>query len=300
MDTYLPEGMNYTITGSAITKELLCRKQAEGAILELPVTLCDEQHNLHVELGTFHGIIPRKESVLGIETGSVWEIAILSCVGKRVCCKIIGIEPDGNIRLSRKAAQEAVLEIFRHHRKPGDILPARITGLAAFGAFCDVGCGLSALLRLENIAIARLRHSSDLFHIGQQIFCIFKGLDSETNRIELSHKELLGTWEENAALFQAGQTVTGRVSSVKEYGIFVELTPNLSGLAEFSPGFMPGDPVCVYIKAIQTQRRKLKLIILGKLDTALLPEPIHYFQVQGHLDRWQYCPGNEKKPVTVF
>ena len=42
---------------------------------------------------------------------------------------------------------------------------------------------------------------------------------------------MLGTWAENAALFSPGQTVTGVVRSVEDYGIFVELTPNLAGLA---------------------------------------------------------------------
>ena len=48
----------------------------------------------------------------------------------------------------------------------------------------------------------------------------------ENGRITLSHKELLGTWEENVALFSAGETVAGIVRSVEPYGIFVELSPN--------------------------------------------------------------------------
>ena len=56
----------------------------------------------------------------------------------------------------------------------------------------------------------------------------------ENNRICLSQRELLGTWEENAALFSQGETVAGVVRSVESYGIFVELTPNLAGWR--SPG----------------------------------------------------------------
>ena len=54
----------------------------------------------------------------------------------------------------------------------------------------------------------------------------------ENGRISLSHKELLGTWEENAERFCAGETVSGIIRSVENYGAFVELTPNLAGLAE--------------------------------------------------------------------
>lgn len=46
----------------------------------------------------------------------------------------------------------------------------------------------------------------------------------------MTHKELLGTWMENASWFHPGETVRGEVRSVKEYGSFIELAPNLSGL----------------------------------------------------------------------
>lgn len=59
-------------------------------------------------------------------------------------------------------------------------------------------------------------------------------------RVSLSHKELLGTWEENAALFSPGETVSATVRSVESYGIFVELTPNLAGLAEPKAGVRAG------------------------------------------------------------
>ena len=52
----------------------------------------------------------------------------------------MGFAPDGTALLSRRSAQEAALEqIFRENR-PGDILPAVVTGLAPFGAFCDMDC----------------------------------------------------------------------------------------------------------------------------------------------------------------
>lgn len=66
---------------------------------------------------------------------------------------------------------------------------------------------------------------------------IFGAVSSlEDGRICLSQRELLGTWEENASLFEQGETVAGIVRSVEDYGIFVELTPNLAGLAEFREG----------------------------------------------------------------
>ena len=86
-----------------------------------------------------------------------------------------------------------------------------------------------------------------------------RSVDVENRRITLTHRELLGTWEENAALFAAGETVRGIVRSVEPYGVFIELAPNLSGLAENREGLTPGTPVSVYIKSILPQRMKIKL-----------------------------------------
>jgi chorismate synthase len=81
----------------------------------------------------------------------------------------------------------------------------------------------------------------------------------EDSRICLSQRELLGTWEENAALFAQGETVMGIVRSVEDYGIFVELTPNLAGLAEPREGVRVGQHAGVYIKNILAEKMKLKM-----------------------------------------
>ena len=60
---------------------------------------------------------------------------------------------------------------------------------------------------------------------------VVKSIDRETGRIYVSHKELLGTWEENANNFNIGQTVSGIVRSIEPYGIFIELASNLAVLA---------------------------------------------------------------------
>jgi small subunit ribosomal protein S1 len=126
--------------------------------------------------------------------------------------------------------------------------------------------------------------------VGQEILCAVLGLDREARRVELTHRELLGTWAENAALFRPGMTVPGSVRGIKEYGAFVELTPNLSGLAECREGIREGDRVSVYLKSIQPERMKLKLLIIDRLPPVRAPEPPRYFISQGILDHWRYAP----------
>ena len=300
MNSYLPEGMLIHTGRRPDTLDALRRAMAEGEIISATALLCDENHNLHVSIGGLSGIIPRTEAALGIADGSVRDIAVISRVGKPVCCKVLEIPREGEIRLSRVAAQREALDHFLAHRRPGDVIPAVVTHLTEFGAFCDVGCGVVALLGIENISVSRIAHGRDRFREGQQIYAAVLRIDPETNRIFLTHRELLGTWEENAARFQPGQTVTGTVRSVRDYGVFVELTPNLSGLADPELPLEPGDAVSVYIKSILPDRGKIKLSVIEKLDPSLLPrQPLHYTQTGGHMDYWQYSAVTQK-PYTVF
>ncbi len=299
MNYYLPEGMGLRRGG--YTPEQLRRARAEGTILQAPVLLCTQERELVVDLGCCTGQISRNETALGAQDGTVRDIAILSRVGRAVSFRVLDITPGGTPLLSRRLAQEEARTYLFNCKKPGDIIPAVVTSLASFGAFCDVGCGVTALLGIENISVSRIQHSRDRFRDDQSIFAVIRSMEPDTMRIHLSHRELLGTWAENAAQFQVGQTVTGTVRSIKDYGAFIELAPNLSGLAEPNFDLRVGDTVSVYIKSIFPERLKIKLIALRKLDPASLPQrPLQYFRTAGHLDHWRYGSETFAKTVTVF
>lgn len=299
MNYYLPEGMGLRRGG--FTPELLRRAKAEGTILQAPAVLCDEKHDLLVDLGCCTGHLPREECAIGILEGETRDIAILSRVGKAVSFRVVEFLPNGTPLLSRRLAQEEARNFLFENRRPGDILPAVVTSLASFGAFCDVGCGLPALLGIEHISVSRISHSRDRFREDQPVFAVVRSMDPDSLRIQLSHKELLGTWAENAALFQPGQTVPGIVRSVKDYGAFIELTPNLSGLAEPNFDLRTGDAVSVYIKSILPERLKIKLVALRRLDAATLPQrPLRYFKTAGHIDTWKYGNDGFAKTVSTF
>jgi len=299
MDHYLPEGLQIH-TGCRIrTRDDLRRAMRDGEILSAAALLCDEVHNLHVSIDGISGLIPREEAALGVADGSVRDIAILTRVGKTVCCKVTDIPPDGDVLLSRAAAQREARDYLTATLRPGDILPAVVTSLTGFGAFCDIGCGVTALLGIENVSVARIAHTRDRFREGQQIYAVVRSVDRALGRVSLSHKELLGTWEENAARFRAGQTVPGIVRSVKDYGVFVELTPNLSGLADPAPDLKPGDGVSVYLKSIRPGQGKIKLAVIGRLAEDALPRrEFEYTRTSGRLESWHYREADG--PLTVF
>jgi small subunit ribosomal protein S1 len=270
-------------------------------ILEGRAIVCDSAHNLTVELSNgLRGLIPRAEGALGIASGQTRDIAILSRVNKPVAFVVTGFAPaPGQMApiLSRRAAQQRCLDEYLSQLVPGDVIGARVTHLEPFGCFVDIGCGIPSMIPIDAISVSRISHPRDRFLVGQDVFAVVT--PPEKGRICLSHKELLGTWMENAARFCAGETVAGIVRSVESYGVFVELTPNLAGLAEPRLGVCCGQHASVFIKSLIPQKMKVKLIIIDAFSAGYPPAPIEYFITSGHLSRWQYSPPDAERLIET-
>lgn len=308
MDNYLPEGMllgteeNDSCLRSA---EALSECQKTQKILEARCIVCDNRHNLIVDLPCMRGVIPREEGALGIAEGTTKDIALISRVNKPVCFVVKDFARDefGEYALlSRRSAQEMCERDFISKLLPGDIIKAKVTHLEQFGCFVDIGCGIPSLIPIDLISVSRISHPSDRFYVGQNICAVIKSF--ENGRVCLSHKELLGTWEQNAQKFAQGETVTGIIRSVESYGVFVELAPNLAGLAEPRDGVYADQSASVYIKAIIPEKMKIKLVIVDTFepsDDVPQPDELKYFIDEGHIDRWVYSSESASKHIeTIF
>ncbi len=307
---YAPEGM---LLGTAQNREYISsiagleKAMIQGKILEGVALVCDSDMNLHVDLCGVRGIIPKKEVLFCRDGEELKDIAVITRVGKAVCFKVISIERKGaNVRiiLSRRAAQIECMHNYLMSLVCGDIIPAKVTHLEGFGAFVDIGCGLVSLLSVDCISVSRISHPSDRFSTGESIWVVIKSIDYDTGRIFVTHRELLGTWEENAAAFEVGQTVAGIVRSIESYGIFVELSPNLAGLAELRPDVYVGQTSSVYIKNIIPDKMKIKLVLIDSNRGELIVNPSKYYidtSKVTHLDRWLYSPPSSAKVIeSVF
>lgn len=306
MAVYLPEGcLIDTPENSGYLRSAAAFQEAvaAGVILEARASLCDHEHNLIVDLGFAKGIIPRVEGALGIEEGTTRDIAIISRVNKPVCFLPLSLTRGEDGRpialLSRREAQRRCRSEHLDGLLPGDIIRGRVTYLESFGCFVDIGCGIPSMIPIDQISVSRISHPSDRFSVGDDILAVVKG--REGDRILLSHKELLGNWQQNADLFRPGETVPGIVRSVEEYGVFVELTPNLAGLAEPCSGALPGQNASVYIKNVIPEKMKVKLIIVDSFEDDCPRRPLRYFIGGGHIDSWRYSPeSSERRVETVF
>lgn len=307
MNRYLPEGSYISRPENRealATAETLERALERGDILEAVARVCDSELTLHFTLGGMPGVMPREEVQYLQEGEEPKDIAVLTRVGKPVCFKVVGFTrcDDGQVAavLSRRAAQMECMESYIAGLIPGDIVPAKVTHMESFGAFVDIGCGIVSLLSIDCISVSRISHPSDRFSVGDRIFTVIRRIDSE-GRIYVTHRELLGTWEENAALFSPGETVIGTVRSIETYGIFVELLPNLAGLAEPRGGVEVGDTAAVYIKSILPEKMKIKLIVI---DTEKAPpcKEFRYFVDTAsceHLSHWVYSPEEAAKRIET-
>ncbi|MBE6852707.1 MAG: S1 RNA-binding domain-containing protein [Ruminococcus sp.] len=309
MEKYYPEGIlidsqeNQNVINDLDKIEEAARS---GKILEAYAVICDKEHNLIVDLPCIKGIIPRTDGAIGIEDGSLKDVALISRVSKPVCFKVMKIIRDKNgtpsmAVLSRKAAQNECYEKYVSKLRAGDIIDAKVTHIEQFGCFVDIGCGISSMIPVDSISVSRISDPSDRFDLYQNIKAVVKSVEQvgEYPRIYLSHKELLGTWMENASMFHAGETVTGIIRSVESYGIFVELAPNLAGLAEHKENIHAGQLASVYIKALIPDKMKVKLVIADPAEREPKKSDIRYFINSDHIDYWRYTPENAEKLIET-
>ena len=170
---------------------------------------------------------------------------------------------ENNYKLARKAEQEKLFDGLVNKIEVGEKVNGTVKNIKPYGAFVEIDGGVVGLLHIEDISKARMKTPEERLSLGQKIPVIIKNINKEEKRINLSYKELLGTWQENIQDFKEGETVTGIAREVAKgnKGIFIELKPNLVGMAEYKKEIEYGQKVDVYIKKIVPEKEKIKLII---------------------------------------
>ena len=148
--------------------------------------------------------------------------------------------------------------------KKGLIVDGIDTGIKPYGAFIEIEYGGVAFAYIEVLSVVRIKSPSERVQIGQKIKCMVKSINEENGRINLSYKDCLGTWDENVSNFKEGMTVKGIVRDAEKNknGIFIELTPNLVGMTEYTEQLKYGQTVDVCIKKISPEKKKVKLTIV--------------------------------------
>lgn len=239
----------------------------ENEIIEAKVIRYDDNFNLIVDFGKkIEGIIYRDDvSLVRNEEGIVPENVVIGNLNRKIKLKVKKIDNEGQYKyvLSKKDVEVESRKWMQNNLKKNMIMYGKVRSIQSYGVFIEILEGVVGLLHIEDISVARTKHPSERFRIGQKVKVMVKDFDKDTGRVILTYKELFGTWEENAAKFKEGTNVEGIARDREKNGIFVELTPNLVGLAEHRSGIEYGQKVTVYIKKIVPEKKRIKLVIVG-------------------------------------
>ena len=146
----------------------------------------------------------------------------------------------------------------------GMILDGKVKNIKPYGAFIEIDNGITGLLRIDDISISRIKNPSERLNIGQNIKVMIKSINIDENKINFTHKELLGNWDENIKDLEEKMIIKGIIKEPdkQKNGIFIELKPNLVGMAEYKEGYNYGDIVNVFVKKIIKDKKKIKLNII--------------------------------------
>ena len=262
---FKPEGWNNEISQIDISK--IKNYIQNDEIMQGLVKKCDKDYNLYINLqNRLTGIMPREEiEAINLQQNNLPRENI--CTGKVhkfVQFKIKEIKDDNTIIISRKNVQEEALKWVKNDLEVGQKVQGIVKSIKPYGAFIEIGGGIVGLAHIEDLSIARIKSPYERLKIGQKVEVVIKSIDKQKGKVILSYKEILGTWEENAKKFEQGMKTYGiiRETEKNKNGIFIELNPNLVGMAEYQEGLEYGEKVSVYIRKIDEEKKKIKLNIL--------------------------------------
>ncbi len=164
------------------------------------VKKCDDKYNLYVSFDNgVTGIIPREEiEYVNVESNGLPKTNL--CTGKVhkfVQFKIKNKIDDNTVLLSRKQVQEEALDWVKNNLEEGEKVSGIVKSIKPYGAFIEIGGGIVGLVHIEDLSVARIKSPYERLKIGQKLEIMVKSIDREDGKVNLSQKELLGTWEDN-------------------------------------------------------------------------------------------------------
>jgi small subunit ribosomal protein S1 len=267
-----------------------------GEIVEAPVLECN-RGGLIVDLGV-RAFVPisqiadlrrdELQATAGGDPAAMDELTLKrlqEMIGRTLSVKVIELNrPRNRLIVSERAAlqerrgkrKEALLSELR----PGEIRHGRVTSLATFGAFVDLG-GADGLIHVSELAWIRVGHPSEVLQVGQEVDVAVLHVDSETKKIALSLKQAQpDPWSELVAHVSPGQIVPATITRLTKFGAFARLEGGVEGLIHISeladrhvsnPNQVvsPGEHVQVKITSMDVARRRLSLSIRQALDALM-------------------------------
>jgi small subunit ribosomal protein S1 len=197
-------------------------------------------------------------------------------IGLEIPVKLVTVNRQRrNIVVSRKLAVEGELKARKQatleRLDEGAVLTGTVKNLTEYGAFVDLG-GIDGLLHVSDLSHGRVNHPAEIVQPGQEVTVKVLKFDREKDRVSLGIRQLTpDPWVNLPERLLAGSHVLGRVTSVTDYGCFVEIEPGVEGLIHISemtwsrrmkhPGkiMKVGDPVEAVVLEVKPRERRVSL-----------------------------------------
>lgn len=199
-------------------------------------------------------------------------------IGHTFAFKVLNINHKGtNVVVSRRALLEEERDKLRVQTltklKEGAIVAGKVKNLTDYGVFIDLG-GIDGLLHISDMSWGRISHPGELFSIGDTVEVIILSFDPETEKVTLGYKQKKpDPWTTVEEVYPIGKAVVGKVITITDYGLFIELEEGVEGLIHVteidwieksikpSKYFSIGDKVEAVVLKVSKEEKRISLSI---------------------------------------
>ncbi len=286
LDDYVGKSFQFLITkyesdgrDLVVSRSQLLREERDQLREELRGTLAEGQiregtvsrivdFGLFVDLGGMDGLVHVSE----IQWGHTERPQDRFSPGEQLRVKVLRVDQaNGTVSLSIKELEGSPWERVGTEFVEGGVYPAVVMRLENFGAFCELAPGLEGLVHVSELSWERVKHPENVVQKGDKITVKLIRVEMERRRLGLSLKAVGGDpWKDVAPGWLRGQLLDGTVDRVAPFGVFVRLTPGISGLLPNSElgmdqsaahlAYQPGKAVTVEISDVDLERRRVRLL----------------------------------------
>jgi len=256
------------------------------------------------DYGAFVELEPGVEGLVHVSemswTHEVRHPSRVVAVGDQVEAAVLNVDPASRkISLGMKQTAPNPWDMIEGKYPIGTRIEGKVKSLTDFGAFIGLEEGIDGLIHISDMSWTKhIKHPSELFKKGQKVEAIVLRIDKEKERLSLGYKQLTrDPWDEAIpAKYHVGDSVTGKVSKVADFGIFIELDGGVEGLihvsesgleppAKLEEKFKLQDDVTAKIIKVDREERKIALSLRDHQLDWERKQVDDYHSAQGALDQ---------------
>jgi small subunit ribosomal protein S1 len=196
-------------------------------------------------------------------------------VGDMVEVQVLGVdEANRRISLGLKQTEPNPWEALSGRHPIGSTIHGKVKSITDFGVFVEIEPGIDGLVHISDLSwTKKVRHPSEVYKKGDEVDAIVLGIEIDNERVSLGVKQLAGDpWDSVAQRYPLNTRINGKVSSVADFGVFVELEEGIEGLIHISqlsnervdkPSslYKVGDEVEALVVQLDTRERRIGLSI---------------------------------------